>query len=603
MKKQFKVNINVDSESINQFTSFVLEQRFNSHHVFTLRYNLYMAGLPKTVNLDQSRDYIGKKLTIQFGNLGEEENVFAGIITKVDFLQSHGYLGEIELTGYSPTILIDRGPDIGSYLNQDLSSIIRKATNDVPENDISIKINDVRKEPIDYMIQYLESDFSFLNRLSSQYHEMFFYDGVQIQFGKPDIFKEVKIVYGRDLHTIQYGMNIAPLNYRKFSYNSVHDQVFTSQPKSSPSDTQDLSHAINASKMVYSKVYSQPLHVRIDSQKDIDSFVDNEQSGIISQLVKLSGSGDNPYVGIGRVLDITMSLKEETGFVTTDFGKFLVTGISHHMDGLGHYHHTFEAIPANSKHIPVESQLPLADIQVATVLDNDDPLKQGRIKVKFNWDCINNDPTEWLRVVTPNAGQGVRGANRGFLAIPEQGDQVLVNFEEGNVARPIVMGSVYNNSNADSSKQIENHLKSITTRSGHLIEFDDHNDTQGIRITDIRNNVIHIDTSTDSITITALENMTLNAKNMKINVEENLDVQVGKDMRTQVSQNNTFNTGKHFQLQANTIAEQAKVDISIRAKKIVETADEVQINSNAENMVLYSGKSVMSKSVEKNKLF
>jgi type VI secretion system secreted protein VgrG len=355
--------------------------------------------------------------------------------------------------------------------------------------------------------------------------------------------------------------------------------------------------------MVYSKVYSQPLHVRIDNQKDIDSFVQNEQSGLISQLVKLSGSGDNPYVGIGRVLDISMSQREEVSFVTTDFGKFLVTGISHHIDGVGHYHHTFEAIPADSEHIAVESPLPLADIQVATVLDNNDPLKQGRIKVKFNWDCTNNDPTEWLRVVTPNAGQGIRGTNRGFFAIPEEGDQVLIGFEEGNVARPIVMGSVYNNSNVDSSKQIQNHLKSITTRSGHLIEFDDHNDSQGIRITDIRNNVIHIDTSTDSITITALENMTLNAKNMKINVEEDLNVQVGKDMRTQVSQNNTQNTGKHHSLQANTIGEQAKATIDVKAKKITETADEVQINSNSENMTLYSGKSVLSKSVEKNKLF
>jgi type VI secretion system secreted protein VgrG len=603
MKKQFKVSISIDGEPINQFTSFLLEQKFNSHHVFTLRYNLYMAGVPKTVSLDQSRDYIGKNLTIQFGNLGEDENIFVGTVTRVEFVQSHGYLGEIELTGYSPTILIDRGPDIGSYLNQDLTSIIKKATNDVPDNDLSISINNVKPEPIDYLIQYLESDFEFLNRLSSQYHEMFYYDGVKVQFGKPNKFKEVKIVYGRDLHTIQYGMNVAPLNYRKFSYNSVHDQIFSSQPKSGSAGSQDLSHAISASKMVYSKVYSQPLHVRIDNQKDIDSFVQNEQSGLISQLVKLSGSGDNPYVGIGRVLDISMSQREEVSFVTTDFGKFLVTGISHHIDGVGHYHHTFEAIPADSEHIAVESPLPLADIQVATVLDNNDPLKQGRIKVKFNWDCTNNDPTEWLRVVTPNAGQGVRGTNRGFFAIPEEGDQVLIGFEEGNVARPIVMGSVYNNSNVDSSKQIQNHLKSITTRSGHLIEFDDHNDSQGIRITDIRNNVIHIDTSTDSITITALENMTLNAKNMKINVEEDLNVQVGKDMRTQVSQNNTQNTGKHHSLQANTIGEQAKATIDVKAKKITETADEVQINSNSENMTLYSGKSVLSKSVEKNKLF
>ncbi|WP_354360149.1 phage baseplate assembly protein V [Pedobacter sp. UYP30] len=48
-----------------------------------------------------------------------------------------------------------------------------------------------------------------------------------------------------------------------------------------------------------------------------------------------------------------------------------------------------------------------------------------------------------LTIKWPSAGTGDRGSNRGYFAIPEIGDQIMVAFEEGNVARPVVIGSVY----------------------------------------------------------------------------------------------------------------------------------------------------------------
>jgi len=102
------------------------------------------------------------------------------------------------------------------------------------------------------------------------------------------------------------------------------------------------------------------------------------------------------------------------------------------------------------------------------------------------------------------------------------------------------MGSIYHSASVDSSPLIKNHLKSIITRSGHLLEFDDSEGTQGIKLTDMHQNIIHIDTKGNNITITALENMTLNCKNMQINVGENMDVQVGKDQSSSIGIINPF---------------------------------------------------------------
>jgi uncharacterized protein involved in type VI secretion and phage assembly len=302
----------------------------------------------------------------------------------------------------------------------------------------------------------------------------------------------------------------------------------------------------------------------VNSQKEIDTFVNDEHKALISELLTITGSGDNPQVKLGSVVSIGTSMRADTGFQVQDFGKFLVTSVTHQLDGVGHYVNSFQGVSADSEKLFVRHiQKPMPDMQLATVLDNDDPQKQGRIKVQFKWQCTSNDPTEWLRILSPSAGNDDQGQNnRGFMAIPEIKDQVLVGFEEGNIARPVIMGSVYHSNNGDSAQQVNNHLKSIGTRSGHIIGFDDSPGTQGITISDRKGNVILINTYDDSMEITSLGNMTLNAKNLKIRVEENMDVLVGQNKKEvvkgdmeQQSQNLkhdvidsvTQTTGKKFQ--------------------------------------------------------
>jgi type VI secretion system secreted protein VgrG len=68
--------------------------------------------------------------------------------------------------------------------------------------------------------------------------------------------------------------------------------------------------------------------------------------------------------------------------------------------------------------------------------------KYGRIKVKFHWDRDrerNENSSCWIRVASPWAGK-----NWGAIAVPRVGQEVVVQFLEGDPDRPIVIGSVYN---------------------------------------------------------------------------------------------------------------------------------------------------------------
>src|SRR4030042_3357997 len=70
------------------------------------------------------------------------------------------------------------------------------------------------------------------------------------------------------------------------------------------------------------------------------------------------------------------------------------------------------------------------------------PDEYGRVKVQFHWDREgkkDDKTTCWLRVAQFWAGKGW-----GSVFIPRVGDEVLVDFLEGDPDKPIVVGSVYN---------------------------------------------------------------------------------------------------------------------------------------------------------------
>ncbi|WP_038292099.1 type VI secretion system tip protein TssI/VgrG, partial [Zooshikella ganghwensis] len=71
--------------------------------------------------------------------------------------------------------------------------------------------------------------------------------------------------------------------------------------------------------------------------------------------------------------------------------------------------------------------------------------KHGRIKVQFHWDRDgqkNEKTTRWLRVNT-----GIAGGQWGQVAIPRIGQEVVIEYLDGNPDNPMVTGCVYHANN------------------------------------------------------------------------------------------------------------------------------------------------------------
>ena len=114
-------------------------------------------------------------------------------------------------------------------------------------------------------------------------------------------------------------------------------------------------------------------------------------------------------------------------------------------------------------------RMPLAETQMATVLSNADPDGKGRVRINWQTDGMQ---TSWVRVMTPDGGSSSDlKSNRGFVFIPEVGDQVLLGFRHGDPARPYIMGSLFNGTTGGGGGQ-GNNCKSLTSRTGSSLKLD-----------------------------------------------------------------------------------------------------------------------------------
>ncbi|MDQ2997993.1 MAG: VgrG-related protein [Chloroflexota bacterium] len=118
----------------------------------------------------------------------------------------------------------------------------------------------------------------------------------------------------------------------------------------------------------------------------------------------------------------------------------------------------------------------VAGVVVGIVTNNNDPDKLGRVKLKFPW-LDDQHESDWARLASTGAG-----ATRGFFAVPEIDDEVLVAFEQGDVSRPYVIGGLWNGKDKtprdDAVQGGKVQYRIFKTRAGHSITLCD-KDGQG----------------------------------------------------------------------------------------------------------------------------
>lgn len=213
----------------------------------------------------------------------------------------------------------------------------------------------------------------------------------------------------------------------------------------------------------------------INMNADFYGLMRKAEKKVAENAVYLEFGADAQKLSIGDKIKVdgeyyvVIGVNGSCDFIYTDDSKKAT--YEEHQQVIGVKLYGEAAIPPALPDIVVRESQP----QLAFVVDNFDPEKLGRVRVKFAWqpkeeaNDNKNDASPWIRVSLPFATNG-----GGVKFKPEKGDEVLVSFEEGNVERPYVSGSLLSpKANASWSWLPD---RTITSKNGHNITFNDNVD-------------------------------------------------------------------------------------------------------------------------------
>lgn len=322
-------------------------------------------------------------------------------------------------------------------------------------------------DPLEY-VQFGETDFEFLRRLADENGMFLRTSGTAVEVRGE--FEEIgpTIVWGRDLISVTASCRSANNGVAGAAHlaQEKRDHRFRAVSKSASwlpgaaSMSAAVERVAKQRRETEGDALVEELASRSRSFKAGRAYLEQESVRALGTAVSIEGVANNPALRAGD----TVTLEESTAFTLRTRGKLGLTRVTHTFDGQL-YSCDFVATPW--KHWTNRVRPPREKIDgptTGTVVDNVDPERMGRLKVRLRWHDAG-ESTRWLRMTVPYSGN-----TRGLQFLPEVGDEVLVAFELGDPERPIIIGALWNGKDRSPVAE-KNTAKRIVTRSGNTIQF------------------------------------------------------------------------------------------------------------------------------------
>lgn len=429
----------------------------------------------------QYNDVIQKETLLTISG-GEADRHFHGIVRKFEHTGKNGlkYLYQAEIVPFLQLLSLEK--DCRIFQNKDVHEIVADIFHEsgIPADRYEFRLKNkdhLRK----FCVQYRETDMDFVCRLlqeegifyffehSKDKHVMVFGDDTvnykSIE-GNPEIpFKPANGLNPEkeSISYVDFSRRLRPGTYTHTNYNFKK-----------PSVDLETKERGKDEKLQKFEIYDYPgPYGQEDRGKKLAKIRLEAGKALEEQA---NGSSNCPRLAAG----FTFKLE---GHDFKSFNReYLLVGVSHsgqqpqaleEQSGSGagaSYSNNYAAIPSTVAFRPLKSiEKPyVRGLQTATVVGrkgeeiHTDPW--GRVAVQFHWDRRGkNDENSscWIR-----AGQMWGGGGWGAQFIPRVGDEVLVDFMEGDPDWPIIVGCVYNEANQPIYDPTKNKTQSgIRTRS------------------------------------------------------------------------------------------------------------------------------------------
>ena len=480
------------------------------------------------------------------------------------------------------------------------------------ENGVTQYRFDLRHEhpPREFCVQYRETDLAFLQRLSAE-------EGLTYYFEQDS--GQTKLIFSDDAQTLNNG-NAVSLPYNLNKKAQLQETVVTAFNRServrpsevklkdytfkNPSWTAEFNKEAGDANNQRSGYEHYDYPGRFKDENQGKAFTQYRLESLRTDAHQGWGKSNSAQLSVGGLLQLTNHPNASLNTLW-QISRIVYRGSQPQAleqeggDKATTLENEFEFIPRHQSWRPMQLTKPRVEgPQIAIVVGPKDEEiycdKFGRIKLQFLWDRegqYNDHSSCWIRVTQPWAGK-----NWGMIAIPRVGQEIVVDFLEGDPDQPIVTGRTYHATNmppdALPAAKTQMNLMSQTYKGGGYngLMMDDATNNQRLDLhaqKDMNTKVLNDQTSTiqnnRSITVVGgNETRTVQSGDLSESVKGNRNITVESGDQTRVIQSG--NSSESVKGNRSILVEEGNQSL------IVKTGDRgVEVQTGNDSLVVKAG--------------
>lgn len=516
--------------------------------LFTI--NLELLSLTENIAFEKLLSQI---VTIRLNLPNSEKRYFNGHVSQFSQTGNEGSFAVYQATVRPWLWFLTRTSDCRIFQQKTVPDIIKEVFRKHGYTDFEEKLSGSYRT-WEYCVQYRETDFNFVSRLMEQ-------EGIYYYFKHEE-----------DKHTLiladSYSAHEAISGYETIPYYPPDEVVVREE---------EFISSWFISKQVQTGVYALNEYdftkpksdLRVSSKKsrehrssdyevydypgeyietaDGEAYARARIEELHAQYEQTQGQSDARGLMCGALFTLSVYPREDQN------REYLITAATHdiHSDdyesaeggGGPIYVNTFSAIESNTPYRAARAtpkpivQGPQTAVVVGPAGEEIYTDEHGRVKLQFHWDRygqFDENSSCWIRVSQVHAGKGFGG-----IDTPRIGEEVIVEFLEGDPDRPIITGRVYNADNTPpnglpSAKMVSG-MKTNTTPGGggdNTIMLDDTKGKENMTIHAQKDSNTTIENDRNTTIVGGNDTLTVQAGTRTVTVKGDTSLTVQAGART-----------------------------------------------------------------------
>ncbi|HLK93645.1 MAG TPA: type VI secretion system tip protein TssI/VgrG [Polyangia bacterium] len=522
-------------------------ERMDGHEALAQPFTYNLMFLSTDWNVDLSK-LLGQSLTVHVNLPGGGTRHFNGIATQATHLDVEDGYARYAVTLQPWLSLLDYRADCRIYQNQSIPEIVKEVFRRADFSDFEDLLDDGSYGKLEFVVQYRESDFNFVSRLMEE-------AGIYYYFKHDDSKHTLVLADSEDDHEPAGGYGkVTYLPQKEASRgDKEHLSAWTVVQQIRSGGYAATDFDFKAPRTALLSQLSQPQHYAHADGELFDYPGDflKKSDGDVRVKIRLEerqyehalvqASGDVRGIGCGNVFTLTDYPREDQNKEYLIIGASYSINVGQYESGGGGGEEFRSGLTLLDSKIPFRPAIrarkhrvegPQTAIVVGPSGEEIHTDNFGRVMVQFHWDRYGMSDERsscWVRV-----SQAWAGAKWGAVHIPRIGQEVIVDFLEGDPDRPIITGRVYNADNMPPydlpANKTQSGLKSRSSKGGAPSNFNE------IRFEDKKGSEeLHIQAEKDETKLVK--------NNQTANIGVDRSLTVGSDETVSIGKNRTEKVG------------------------------------------------------------